>query len=190
MNLNHYSDQDIKRMLNNASSDKVPATSPEFEKNYMKKVLDRKKELESMSDSDDFWNAFNSDYTDMHNKMKQKHYPVAIQWKALIALVAVFVFLIGGTLLTRGKLRDDRLYNSPITKTIGGEKDPTNQQIDSSNIVDASDKKESILTSSEQNSFFQDMGLFIHAALPYLAILAGFIILYFIIYRKRKAWKQ
>ncbi len=204
MKRNDFSEQEIEQMLKNASGE-VPDSSPEFEKNLMKRVMERKAELESESDRDDFWQGFNTDEpaltdepvlndeeneeNEENEEIEQKHSAKIIHWKELIAIAAVFVFLIGGTLLTRGRLRDAGSSQSPVTHTIGGEKDPAGSKIDSSKIVDASDRKETISQENDSYSFFQDMGLFVRASLPYLAIAAGGAAIWIIIYRKRKSQK-
>ncbi len=166
------SEQEVRQMLDHISDDTVPDSSPEFEKTLMDKVIQRKNELDKSAEEDDFWDGFDSDLPEENNERNPGR-PVspAFGWKALIAAAALFVFLIGGTLLTRGKLRDPG--PGPAANIIGQNAGLSGSGTDGSEIQDASDKKNTASGHQESASFLQDMGLFVRASLPYLVVIAA-----------------
>ena len=99
------------------------------------------------------------------------------QWKAMLSLAAVFVFLICGTLLTKGSLRE--AISNP------GINNPNGTGIDDLDIIDTSELINPEGKTSGISEFFQDMWLFVKASLPYLGG-AAVIILIIVMVRKRR----
>ena len=99
-------------------------------------------------------------------------------WRSLIAIAAMFVFLIGGTVLTRGKLRTPVNIGQPggqitVVDFPGGQSiDPGKDRQDTSQLTGTEDA----------GSFLEDMWLFLKASLPYLGgtaiiVAGGYVVL-------------
>ena len=104
---------------------------------------------------------------DMIAKARENRKKRQTQWRVALSIAAVFVFLIGGTILTRGKLRDtDRpvIPSVPVTDHPGG-----NTGDGGTDIIDTSEIK----TPEGVSAFFEDMWLFVKAAAPELICAAA-----------------
>ena len=172
-------DRELKKLLAAIADEEVPESSPEFYAHEMERVLQRKKELEAeaalqkekatpdlklVSDK-------NSNPPELRVDRKREK-RMRNTWRSLIAIAAMFVFLIGGTVLTRGKLRTPVNIGQPggqitVVDFPGGQSiDPGKDRQDTSQLTGTEDA----------GSFLEDMWLFLLASLPYLggaAILVG-----------------
>ncbi len=95
------------------------------------------------------------------------------RWTVLLALAAVFVFLIGGTLLTRGKFGDTNRPYRPDEQAIPESQktgDGGTEETDGTRMPDVSPESVSV---SGAESFFSDMWLFVKAAAPYVLCFAA-----------------
>lgn len=139
---------DVDALLKELEQEEVPAMTEAFEKQAMGRIIERKKEL----DAEDEKNSR----------------VISLRWRRWISIAAVFVFLFGGTLLTRGSFRNTPVMpGTPSAVTVPKTSQPEEGQ------------------RSEVALFFEDMGLFVKAALPYLAG-AGAVAAALLIIRKKK----
>ena len=178
-------DRELKKLLAAIADEEVPESSPEFYAHEMERVLQRKKELEAEA-------ALQKEkatpdlklVSDKHSNPpelrvdRKREKRMRNTWRSLIAIAAMFVFLIGGTVLTRGKLRTPVNIGQP-----GGQITvvdlPGSQSIDPGK--DRQDTSQ--LTGTENaGSFLEDMWLFLLASLPYLGgtaiiVAGGYVVL-------------
>lgn len=148
---------DVDDLLKELEREEVPAMTAEFEAQAMDRIRERKKEM------------------DAEEPAARPRGAVSFRWRAWIAVAAAFVFLIGGTLLTRGKLRPaapgnqpgiERPAGTPAALPLGGPEEK-----------------------SDTVSFFEDMGFFVKAALPYLAGAGAAAAVYLVIRKKKTGQK-
>lgn len=169
----------------------------EFKAHFMEDVIRRKQELEEMEEDDHFWEDFELAEDDMdpeespeESQRQIPEIPVINLYREqqtgrkklaiVLSLVAVLVFLFGGTLLTRGKL-----HNSPSTGTPGNVIVNQLDDINENDIVDTSEVK----NPDAQNTFsgfMSDMWLFVRTASPYLGCMAAGALITFGVTKKKK----
>ena len=149
---------DVDDLLKELEQEEVPAMTAEFEAQAMDRIRERKNEL------------------DAEETGVRPHRVINFRWRAWIAVAAAFVFLIGGTLLTRGKLHPAAPGNPPGIEQPSGA--PASLPAD-----DQEGKTDTV-------SFFEDMGLFVKAALPYLAGAGAAAAVYLIIRKKQSGQKS
>ncbi len=178
-------DRELKKLLAAIADEEVPESSPEFYAHEMERVLQRKKELEAeaalqkekatpdlklVSDK-------NSNPPELQVDRKREK-RMRNTWRSLIAIAAMFVFLIGGTVLTRGKLRAPVNIGQPggqitVVDFPGGQSiDPGKDRQDTSQLTGTGDA----------GSFLEDMWLFLLTSLPYLGgtaiiVAGGYVVL-------------
>ena len=157
---------DVESLLNELENEEVPAMTAEFESQAMSRIVRRKEELDAEEEKPGATRAARTG------------------WKAWLAIAAVFVFLIGGTLLTRDSLRPRQ---APDLGSIGisiinpVSRDP----LGSETVTVRKDPAET----GGAALFMEDMGRFVVASLPYLAgagVLAGLL---YLVIQKRKSPK-
>lgn len=160
---------DVNDLLNELEKEEVPPMSAEFEATAMKKISKRKNELEQ---------------EESRSRLRRSS---RNGWKTLLSIAAAFVFLIGGTLLTRGSLRTEKNWGPGITKPIilptlrtdsfsvnssGILQEPQDQtQTEESEKPQDPTPTEEIKKTPERNQavlFLEDMWLFLKASLPWL----------------------
>ena len=147
---------DVDALLKELENEEVPAMSREFEAQAMDRIVRRKNELD----------------TEETGTVKiQKSRRILKAW---IAAAAVLVFLLGGTLLTRGSLRGNvpDSGNPPVVHAM-----PYNP-------FDETPEKEQDKPQNEAVLFLEDMWLFLKASLPWLGGAGGVAIVLYCIKKK------
>lgn len=117
---------------------------------------------------------------DMITKARKNKKKRQTQWRVALSIAAVFVFLIGGTVLTRGKLRDT---DRPVIPSVPVVENPDgNTGNDGLGIIDTSDIK----IPEGVSAFFQDIWLFAKAVAPELICAAAGAAIGICIMKKKK----
>lgn len=172
---NLLTDEKLDELLAALAEEEDEDFSPEFYEHEMERILKRKKELEAEAAGQQ---ARQETECPVYAKKKRSLKP---QWKAMLSMAAVFVFLICGTLLTRGSLRAaTSIPGGQIVIVDTPEGAPGGSGL---GIVDTSDVK----NPEGFAGFMQDMWLFIKAALPYLCAAAVIAIIIVFVVRKMKS---
>ena len=192
-------DEELNELLADLAEEEDEDFSPDFYEHEMERILQRKKELEEEAaeskaqpdkgdtdtrpaeeaGTDVTESADTANVVSFPAYKKNKTKGLQPQWKVMLSIAAVFVFLICGTLLTRGSLRTDP--NTPggqivVIDNPGGEpggNDP--------GVIDTSDVK----NPDSFAVFMQDMWLFIKSALPWLCGAAAIVLIILVIKKKR-----
>ena len=155
--------KDVEALLDELEKEEVPSMTAEFESQAMERIVRRKKELEE------------------EVKPMRSGHALSHRWKAWLAVAAAFIFLFGGTLLTRKSFHNETSWN------------PGNGQPDvvfrpaAFNPPDGNPKTETT-DPQEQNEaalFFEDMWMFLKISLPWAGG-AGVVVLLVFLIRKRK----
>lgn len=155
--------KDVEALLDELEKEEVPSMTAEFESQAMERIVRRKKELEE------------------EVKPMRSGHALSHRWKAWLAVAAAFIFLFGGTLLTRKSFHNETSWN------------PGNGQPDvvfrpaAFNPPDGNPKTETT-DQQEQNEaalFFEDMWMFLKISLPWAGG-AGVVVLLVFLIRKRK----
>ena len=155
--------KDVEALLDELEKEEVPSMTAEFESQAMERIVRRKKELEE------------------EGKPMRPGHALSHRWKAWLAVAAAFIFLFGGTLLTRKSFHNETSWN------------PGNGQPDvvfrpaAFNPPDGNPKTETT-DPQEQNEaalFFEDMWMFLKISLPWAGG-AGVVVLLVFLIRKRK----
>ena len=146
---------DVEALLKELETQEVPEMTPEFDARAMDRIIQRKKEL------------------DEEEPEIRTGKSSGMGWRAWVAVAATFVFLLGGTLLTRESFHTEKVLN-PLTgeeilikRLPGAAGDPAG-------------------TRNGITLFFQDMWLFVKAALPYLAGAAIVAVIWYFVRKKLK----
>ena len=135
--------KDVEALLDELEKEEVPSMTAEFESQAMERIVRRKKELEE------------------EVKPMRSGHALSHRWKAWLAVAAAFIFLFGGTLLTRKSFHNETSWN------------PGNGQPDvvfrpaAFNPPDGNPKTETT-DPQEQNEaalFFEDMWMFLKMTL-------------------------
>ena len=155
--------KDVEALLDELEKEEVPSMTAELESQAMERIVWRKKELEE------------------EGKPMRPGHALSHRWKAWLAVAAAFIFLFGGTLLTRKSFHNETSWN------------PGNGQPDvvfrpaAFNPPDGNPKTETT-DPQEQNEaalFFEDMWMFLKISLPWAGG-AGVVVLLVFLIRKRK----
>ena len=198
---NLITDEELNKLLADLAEEEDEDFSPDFYEHEMERILQRKKELEkeaaelkAQQDKEDAGKRLAEEpgadvaaSTDTGNVVsfseykKNKTKSLQPQWKAMLSIAAVFVFLICGTLLTRGSLRTNP--STPggqivVIDNPGGEPGGNGPEV-----IDTSDVK----NSDSFAVFMQDMWLFIKAALPYLCGAAAIAVIIILVMKKKRS---
>lgn len=197
------SEDDVRELLSIIANEEIPEDIKNGNPDYLDKVVKRKAELDANAENDTFWDDFQRNNNEEEAKdvrVDSISEPAADKqpeeshnniteinqgrknnrriWTSVISIAATFVFLIGGTLLTRGSLDDPNVHKPAATVEPGG-----TPGFDESDIVDTSDVKNPGQNQPDSfASFMQDMWKFICRVAPYIggaaviALIAGLLI--------------
>ena len=171
---NLLTDEKLDELLAELAEEEDEDFSPDFYEHEMERILQRKKELEIEV-------AAKGDVISLSDLIKDRMNRLQPQWKAMLSIAAVFVFLICGTLLTRGSLRTNPSHPGGQIVVIdnpGGEPGGNGPEV-----IDTSDVK----NSDSFAVFMQDMWLFIKAALPYLGGAAAIALIIILVMKKKRS---
>ena len=200
-----------EKLLSEIFCDDTSEMPEEFKSKMMESVRERVKAERNTQDEESFQedlDFIDSDYeqseevkssseavsdtpiTELHDRKKTSAGRFSRQWTTILSLAAVFVFVLGGTLLTRGKLRSPgNSSNSSVTEgqIVTVITPYADTSIDESSVIETGKvSKPQAPAQPAPASFLQDMWLFIKAAAPYLgsALVGAGIAVFFM--RKKK----
>ena len=165
--LRNKSVNDVEALLDELEKEKVPAMTAEFEAQAMSRIALRKKEL------------------DEEEQPVHANRTAGFRWKAWLAAAAAFVFLLGGTLLTRGSFRTDQ----PDQPDSGKPGIVHPMAIDPLADPQTEEAKEPE-TQNQIALFFGDMWLFLKAALPWLGGAGALAVAVYLVRKKQKGSRQ
>ena len=154
---------DVEALLNELEEEEVPPMTAEFEADAMQRIARRKKELDEAENISHRGSASSG-------------------WKIWLAAAAVFIFLFGGTLLTRGSLHTD---NNPSDPGTGKTSIVQPMSMDPLSI-DQSEEEKIPQDQNQATLFFEDMWLFVKASLPWLGGAGALAVLLYLVRKKQK----
>lgn len=153
---------DVEALLNELEKEEVPPMTAEFEADAMQRIARRKEEL------------------DEEENISHRT-SVRSGWKIWLAAAAVFIFLFGGTLLTRGSLHTDYPSDPGTGKT--GIVQPMSMDPLS---IDQTEEEKIPQDQNQATLFFEDMWLFVKASLPWLGGASALAVLLYLVRKKQK----
>ncbi len=164
-------DQQLDALLDELGNEEAPPMSAEFRAQAMDRIIQRKKELDALKQPEQSdVQADSSPAPPVSPTMLKTRKPARRFRAGWLAAAAALVFLVCGTLLTRGSLRQ------PADPTPGG-----NQLIGTPVAHITSEPEPSRIL-----QFFGDMWLFLKAAFPYLAAACALGAVLYILFRKKR----
>ena len=198
---NLITDEELNKLLADLAEEEDEDFSPDFYEHEMERVLQRKKELEKEAaeikaqrdgedagkrldeeaETDVTESAGTGNVVSFSEYKKNKTKSIQPQWKAMLSIAAVFVFLICGTLLTRGSLRTNP--GTPGGQIIVIDNPGDEPGGNGPDVIDTSDVK----NSDSFAVFMQDMWLFIKAAMPYLCGAAVIAVIIILVMKKKRS---
>lgn len=173
---------DVDALLDELEGMEVPPMTAEFESQAMERIRRRKEALDAESETVPAAVPKGDAKAGKAEEAAQETRPEArilrTRFRACIAAAAALVFLIGGTLLTRGSLRAGMLPPRPGTPA-GLSGQPTAYDPSNPGEPEAENSGNGFIL------FLEDMWLFVKAAAPYLgSAAAGAAVAVFVLRKK------
>ena len=190
-------DKKLDALLSDIANEKIRESSPEYYATKMEKLVQGKKELEAKQSVESPLAKVGKEDPGIITDISVAHHPyksttagksnsgVRQRTTAILAVAAMLVFLICGTLITRDSLRNTK---DPITpnRPVEVVSNPDGAKISAADIVDTSEVKNPSESQGGFIGFLQDMWLFIKAVFPYMGGVAVLLVITIIIWVHHK----
>ena len=170
----HQKPINVDSLLEELEGMDVPPMTPEFEARAMEKIRQRKAEMDQLEETKESPAEKGSGARILRPR-----------FRGWIAAAAAAVFLVGGTLLTRGTLRPGQVPQPGAPIVLSGQ--PTSYDPSRPDAPEGQKEGQNPEQGSGVVLFLEDMWLFLKAALPYLgSAAAGAAITAFVLRKKEK----